>query len=60
MDHQPMSIQMLGTFQVYVGGTPLHTLHAPRLQAFLAYLLIHRDAPQPRRRIAFTPFSGSL
>lgn len=53
MEHPPLSIQLLGTFQVRAGVTPLHTLHAPRLQALLAYLLLHRDAPQPRRRIAF-------
>lgn len=53
MEHQPLHIQLLGTFQVRAGVTPLPAFHAPRLQALLACLLLHRDAPLPRRQIAF-------
>lgn len=59
MDQQPLSIQLLGAFQVRAGTVPLHTLHAPRLQALLAYLLLHRDAPLPRRQIAFALWPAS-
>jgi DNA-binding SARP family transcriptional activator/tetratricopeptide (TPR) repeat protein len=35
-------------------GQPLDTLNRPRQQALLAYLLLHRHAPQPRQQIAFS------
>jgi DNA-binding SARP family transcriptional activator len=59
MDCQPFHIQLLGTFRMDVGTTPVPSLHAPRLQALLAYLLLHRDAPQPRRQIAFCLWPAS-
>lgn len=35
------------------GAERLATLRWPRVQSLLAYLLVHRDAPQPRQRLAF-------
>ncbi|WP_188904516.1 ATP-binding protein [Deinococcus aerophilus] len=34
-------------------------MHAPRQQALLAWLLLHPDAPQPRRQIAFALWPDS-
>ncbi len=48
-----LSVRLLGEFCLLVDGQPCHELSRPRRQALLAYLLLHRHAPQPRRRIAF-------
>lgn len=48
-----LQIQLLGDFRLDYGGEPLATLNAERPQALLAYLLLHRRAPQPRSHIAF-------
>lgn len=59
MDQQPLHIQLLGTFQLRAGTVPVKTLHAPRLQALLAFLSLHRDVPQPRRHIAYSLWPAS-
>ncbi len=46
-------IQLLGDFLFTYNGTPLENFNTARLQSFLAYLLLHHDIPQPRRRIAY-------
>ncbi|MSP13036.1 MAG: hypothetical protein EXR62_08760 [Chloroflexi bacterium] len=48
-----LHIQLLGKFHLHYGeaGVPGFT-HA-RLQSLLAYLLLHRDASQSRRQVAF-------
>jgi DNA-binding SARP family transcriptional activator len=48
-----LRIQLLGDFSVLFGGEPLAGLNTPRLQSFLAYLLLHRGAPQSRAHLAF-------
>ncbi len=48
-----LEVQLLGGFQLIHHGQPLTTVHAARQQALLAWLLLHPDAPQPRRRVAF-------
>jgi DNA-binding SARP family transcriptional activator len=48
-----LEIHLLGAFMVVCAGVQIASLRAPRLQALLAYLLLHRGAPQPRQRIAF-------
>ena len=47
-----LTIHLLGTFRLLDGDRPLTTRHTPRLQALLAYLLLHRAAPVPRARLA--------
>lgn len=59
MNEQPLHIQLLGTFRLHLGGMCLSALHAPRIQALLAYLVLHRDAPQLRRTIAFSLWPSS-
>ena len=34
-------------------GAPVPALSSGRLQSLLAYLLLHRDAPQPRQHLAY-------
>jgi predicted ATPase/DNA-binding SARP family transcriptional activator/Tfp pilus assembly protein PilF len=48
-----LQIQLLGDFRLTYGDELLTTLNAERPQSLLAYLLLHRRAPQPRQHIAF-------
>jgi DNA-binding SARP family transcriptional activator len=45
--------RLLGAFDLWLGGEPLAPFDSARLESLLAYLLLHRDAPQPRQRLAF-------
>lgn len=49
----PLSIHLLGDFLLVSGDTPVTTVALPRLQSLLAYLLLHRDAPQDRSHLAY-------
>jgi DNA-binding SARP family transcriptional activator len=44
---------MLGEFGLTYGGLNVSAVNTPRLQALLAYLILHRHAPQARRHLAF-------
>ena len=48
-----IKIHLLGSFHLVFDGKPVKGLDSPRLQSFLSYLLIHREAPQPRQQLAF-------
>ncbi len=48
-----LDIRLLGEFAVSNGGTQLTSINSQRLQCLLAYLLLHRDAPVARQRLAF-------
>jgi DNA-binding SARP family transcriptional activator len=48
-----LRIHLLGDFLLLAGDKPVTTVIVPRLQSLLAYLLLHRDAPQDRSHIAF-------
>lgn len=50
---QPIEIHLLGEFSVQVNGRSLPALNADRPKTLLAYLLLHRHSPQPRRHLAF-------
>ncbi len=50
---QVLRIDLLGRFRVTYGAKLLATVEAPRLRSLLAYLLLHRDAPTSRHRLAF-------
>jgi len=52
MQHAHLSIRLLCEFAVTTGAQPSGSYTA-RLQALLAYLLLHRDAPQQRQHLAF-------
>jgi len=47
-----LQIRLLGEFSLSYGGTPVAAVNTARLQSLLAFLLIHRDAPQPRHHLA--------
>ena len=41
-----LKIQLLGDFRLIDGDAPVTAINTPRLQALLAYLVLHRNAPQ--------------
>lgn len=45
-------IKLFGEFCLTVNESPITRVTSERLQALLAFLLLHRDAPQPRQQIA--------
>jgi DNA-binding SARP family transcriptional activator len=48
-----LRIQLLGDFRLTYGDEPLTDIVQARQQALLAYLVLHRDAPQSRHHLAF-------
>jgi DNA-binding SARP family transcriptional activator len=48
-----LRIRLLGELSLDVGGTPIPPLDSARIESLLAYLVLHRDAPQSRQRLAF-------
>ena len=55
MNGEPvLNIRLLGGLSLIHGGEPVTAIHSPRLHSVLAYLLLHRDAPQLRQHLAFT------
>ena len=48
-----LEIRLLGDFVLLQDGRTVSGLDTSRLQALLAYLLLHRDAPQLRHYLAF-------
>ncbi len=49
-----LRIQLLGSFQVSDDEKPVLRLQSDRLQALLAYLVLHRAAPLSRQQLAVT------
>ncbi len=49
-----LRIHLLGDFRLLWGDDLLTGFYHPRQQALLAFLLLHRHAPQSRRHLAFT------
>ena len=49
----PLTIRLLGEYTVTAAGQSVRGLETARLQALLAYLILHRGAPQARQRVAF-------
>lgn len=50
---QSLHIRMLGDFVLRAGAAMPPDTTSSRLQALLCYLVLHRDAPQSRRQVAF-------
>lgn len=59
VEERRLRIQLLGDFRLSYGHELVTEVDTPRLQSLLAYLLLHRDAPQSRRRVAFLFWSDS-
>ena len=53
-----LEIRLFGAFQVTF-GQPITTLHSPRQQALVAWLLLHAGNAQPRKYIAFAMWPDS-
>ena len=49
----PLHLSLLGDFLLVSGETPVTTVTVPRVQSLLAYLVLHRSAPQDRSHLAF-------
>lgn len=47
-------LQLLGDFCLTYQGKPVANIDTPRLRALVAYLALHRHAPQARHHLAFT------
>ena len=52
-DATPLVIRLFGELDVRLGETSLPRLESARAESLLAYLLLHREAAQPRLRLAF-------
>src|SRR3954449_4377051 len=52
---RPLTLRarLLGGMELRLGERPLRALDSARVESLLGYLLLHRDAPQPRQRLAF-------
>jgi len=48
-----LHIHLLGDFYLVYDSTPVTSVNTARLQSLLAYLVLHRDAPQLRHHLAF-------
>jgi DNA-binding SARP family transcriptional activator len=54
MEEPPiLRARLLGSLDLRLGDRSLPPLDSARAESLLAYLLLHRDAPQPRQRLAF-------
>ncbi len=54
-----LQIQLLGDFRLTYGDEAITSVNTPRLQSLLAYLVLHRDAPQSRQHLAFLLWPNS-
>ena len=48
-----VQIRLLGDFSLVCDGRLVPEINTPRLQSLIAYLALHRDAPQLRQHLAF-------
>ncbi|HEY7031763.1 MAG TPA: AAA family ATPase [Thermomicrobiales bacterium] len=53
MESPTLRIRLLGALDLRYGETPLLPLESARVESLLAYLLLHRDTPQPRQHLAY-------
>src|SRR5829696_8407257 len=54
-----LQIRLFGELELRLGDEPLPALESARAESLLAYLLLHRDAPVPRQRLAFVLWPDS-
>jgi DNA-binding SARP family transcriptional activator len=50
---QTLHVHLLGDFRLVYGDEPVTSVKSARMQSLLAYLALHRDAPQSRHYLAF-------
>jgi DNA-binding SARP family transcriptional activator len=53
MDAPSLRIRLFGELDLHLDGAHLPPLKSARAESLLAYVLLHRDTPQPRQRLAF-------
>ena len=53
MESPTLRIRLFGALDLRLGEVALPPLDSARAESLLAYLLLHRDAPQSRQRLAF-------
>src|SRR5947209_11665368 len=58
-DIPTLHIHLLGDFLLVSEEIPVMTINSPRLQSLLAYLVLHRTAPQDRSHLAFLMWPDS-
>jgi DNA-binding SARP family transcriptional activator/predicted ATPase len=51
---KPIRIELFGQLRITMGADPLTSVNTNRMRSLLAYLVLHKDAPQSREHIAFT------
>jgi DNA-binding SARP family transcriptional activator/tetratricopeptide (TPR) repeat protein len=54
-----LRVRLLGGLELRLGGDQVPPLDSARAESLLAYLLLHRDAPQQRQHLAFTLWPDS-
>ena len=54
-----LRIRLFGQVELRYGDEPLAALDSARAESLLAYLLLHREAPQQRQRLAFVLWPDS-
>jgi DNA-binding SARP family transcriptional activator len=54
-----LNVYLLGGFRLLYDGIPVTTVNTSRLQSLLAYLILHRHAPQSRHFLAFLLWPNS-
>jgi DNA-binding SARP family transcriptional activator len=59
MDADALHARLLGPMELRLGERQVPPLESARAESLFAYLLLHRDAPQPRQRLAFMLWPGS-
>ena len=59
MRQNTLRVRLLGPVDLQLDNQQLPPLDSARAESLLAYLLLHRDAPQPRQRLAFLLWPGS-
>jgi DNA-binding SARP family transcriptional activator len=53
MGSPAIQVRLFGALELRFDGAALPPLESARTESLLAYLLLHRDAPQPRQHLAF-------
>jgi len=55
-----LHVQLLGGYRLIYDGIPIIGANPPRVQALLAYLLLHANSPQSRQHLAFLLWPDTL
>jgi hypothetical protein len=55
-----MRISLFGTLRISLRGRPVTAVNTNRLHSLIAYLILHGDTPQPRERLAFMLWPGTV